>query len=48
VIRADKKVEHGRVIHVLDLLRRAGIAKIAFAVTPSVDGLPVPALEPKK
>ena len=48
VIRADKKVEHGRVIHVLDLLRRAGIAKIAFAVTPSVDGLPAPALEPKK
>jgi biopolymer transport protein ExbD len=35
VIRADKKVEHGRVIHVLDLLKRAGIAKIAFAVSPS-------------
>jgi biopolymer transport protein ExbD len=35
VIRADKKVEHGRVIHVLDLLRQAGIAKIAFAVTPT-------------
>lgn len=34
VIRADKKVEHGRVIHVLDLLKRAGIAKIAFAVAP--------------
>jgi len=34
VIRADSKVEHGRVIHVLDLLKRAGIAKIAFAVTP--------------
>jgi biopolymer transport protein ExbD len=48
VIRADKKVEHGRVIHVLDLLRRSGIAKIAFAVTPSADGLPVPSLEPKK
>jgi biopolymer transport protein ExbD len=48
VIRADKKVEHGRVIHVLDLLRRSGIAKIAFAVTPSAEGLPVPALEPKK
>jgi biopolymer transport protein ExbD len=48
VIRADKKVEHGRVIHVLDLLRRSGIAKIAFAVTPSTEGLPVPALEPKK
>ena len=35
VIRADKKVEHGRVIHVLDLLRQGGISKIAFAVTPS-------------
>src|SRR5678815_5947978 len=34
VIRADKKVEHGRVIHVLDLLRQAGISKIAFAITP--------------
>src|SRR6187431_1972651 len=48
VIRADKKVEHGRVIHVLDLLRRAGLAKIAFAVTPSAEGAPAPALEPKK
>jgi len=47
VIRADKKVEHGRVIHVLDLLRRSGIAKIAFAVTPeSVQTAPT--LEPKK
>lgn len=34
VIRADEKVEHGRVIHVLDLLKRAGVAKIAFAVSP--------------
>jgi biopolymer transport protein ExbD len=48
VIRADKKVEHGRVIHVLDLLRRSGIAKIAFAVAPTADGLPAPSLEPKK
>jgi biopolymer transport protein ExbD len=48
VIRADKKVEHGRVIHVLDLLRRSGISKIAFAVTPSAEGAPAPSLEPKK
>jgi biopolymer transport protein ExbD len=48
VIRADKKVEHGRVIHVLDLLRRSGVAKIAFAVTPSLEGIPAPTLEPKK
>ncbi|HTM45406.1 MAG TPA: biopolymer transporter ExbD [Polyangiaceae bacterium] len=38
VIRADKKVEHGRVIHVLDLLKQAGIAKIAFAVSPGLAG----------
>ncbi len=38
VIRADKTVEHGRVIRVLDLLKRAGIAKIAFAVTPGLTG----------
>ena len=43
VIRADKKVEHGRVIHVLDLLKRAGIAKIAFAVSPSRETVPVEA-----
>ena len=41
VIRADKKVEHGRVIHVLDLLRQGGVAKIAFAVTPAPKGAPV-------
>jgi biopolymer transport protein ExbD len=38
VIRADKKVEHGRVIHVLDLLKRAGVAKIAFAVSADLAG----------
>ena len=42
VIRADKKVEHGRVIHVLDLLKRAGVAKIAFAVSPELVGGPSP------
>jgi len=42
VIRADKKVEHGRVIHVLDLLKRSGVAKIAFAVSPiGGEGVPV-------
>jgi biopolymer transport protein ExbD len=40
VIRADRKVEHGRVIHVLDLLKRAGVSKIAFAVSPT-DRVPV-------
>ncbi|MBK7583488.1 MAG: biopolymer transporter ExbD [Myxococcales bacterium] len=47
VIRADKKVEHGRVIHVLDLLRGAGVAKIAFAVSPKGEGVPVEAPQPK-
>ena len=47
VIRADQKVEHGRVIHVLDLLKRAGVAKIAFAVTPVAgDAAPAPAPQP--
>ena len=48
VIRADKKVEHGRVIHVLDLLRRSVLSKIAFAVTPSAEGVPAPPWELKK
>jgi biopolymer transport protein ExbD len=38
VVRADKKVDWGRVVHVLDLLRRSGVVKIAFAVSPSLDG----------
>jgi len=45
VIRADSKVEHGRVIHVLDLLNRTGVAKIAFAVAPFQDK-PAPSLQP--
>ena len=45
VIRADSKVEHGRVIHVLDLLNRTGVSKIAFAVAPSTDK-PAPNLQP--
>jgi biopolymer transport protein ExbD len=47
VIRADKKVEHGRVIRVLDLLKQAGVAKIAFAVAPTArEELPAPSLAP--
>ncbi len=48
VIRADKKVEHGRVIHVLDLLKRAGIAKIAFAVAPGESTSVDPKVEGQK
>jgi biopolymer transport protein ExbD len=34
VIKADAAVSHGRVLHVLDLLKQAGVSKIAFAVAP--------------
>ena len=34
VIKADSAVTHGRVIHVLDLLKQSHINKIAFGVTP--------------
>ncbi|MEI7892323.1 MAG: biopolymer transporter ExbD [Myxococcales bacterium] len=34
IIKADSAVTHGRVIRVLDLLKQAGIQKIAFGVTP--------------
>ena len=34
VIKADSAVPHGRVIHVLDLLKQAQISKIAFGVSP--------------
>lgn len=41
VIRADKTVQHGRIIRVLDLLKQAGVSKIAFGVNPiaaEIDG----------
>jgi biopolymer transport protein ExbD len=34
VIKADSAVTHGRVIRVLDLLKQAHVAKIAFGVSP--------------
>ena len=34
VIKADSAVPHGRVIHVLDLLKQAKVQKIAFGVSP--------------
>lgn len=33
-INADRKVEHGRVIEVLDAVKREGITRVAIAVTP--------------
>lgn len=47
VIKADSAVPHGRVIHVLDLLKQAQIAKIAFGVTPVAPMAPVPIPSPK-
>lgn len=34
VIKADEKAKHGRVIHVLDMLKQLGISKVAFANPP--------------
>ncbi|MBN2197341.1 MAG: biopolymer transporter ExbD [Polyangiaceae bacterium] len=34
VLRADSRVPHGDVIRVVDVLKQAGIVKIAFAVAP--------------
>ena len=35
VIKADSSIPHGRVIHILDLMKQAGISKIAFGVSPT-------------
>jgi biopolymer transport protein ExbD len=39
VIKADSAVPHGRVIHVLDLLKQAQVTKIAFGVQPVAPGV---------
>ncbi len=48
VIKADSAVSHGRVIHVLDLLKQANVGKIAFGVQPvaPVPGGVVPTAAP--
>jgi biopolymer transport protein ExbD len=50
VIRAESTVQHGRVMQSLDVLKRAGVQKIAFGVTPVSDGengaAPAPAPAP--
>ena len=38
VINADRKVEHGRVVEVLDATRKSGIASVAVAVSPASGG----------
>jgi biopolymer transport protein ExbD len=42
VIKADSAVPHGRVIHVLDILKQAQVSKIAFGVTPVPPMVQVP------
>ncbi len=37
VIHADGGVPHRRVIHVIDLLERAGVTRIAFAALPTAE-----------
>jgi biopolymer transport protein ExbD len=41
VIKADSAVPHGRVIHVLDLLKQGHVNKVAFGVTPVPPLVPV-------
>ncbi len=48
IIKADSAVPHGRVIHVLDLLKQAQVAKIAFGVSPVAPGVtPAPPIPVK-
>lgn len=35
IVNADRSVEHGRVIELMDVIRQSGITKIAVAVNPS-------------
>jgi biopolymer transport protein ExbD len=43
IIKADSSVPHGRVIRVLDYLKQAQVAKIAFGVSPVAPGIPATA-----
>jgi biopolymer transport protein ExbD len=40
VINADGAVPHRRVIHMLDLIKGAGIARVAFGALATADGAP--------
>lgn len=42
VIRADKDARHAVVMRAIDLLKQAGIAKIAFAVSPPAPAVKAP------
>lgn len=48
-IRADSAVPHGRVMQVVDLLKQAGMSRIAFGVSPTpAEPGAIPAPEPGK
>ena len=38
-ISGDKEASHGAVINVLDLVRRAGVQKVSFAISPAEQGV---------
>jgi biopolymer transport protein TolR len=42
IIAADKAVAHGQVIHLIDLVRQAGIFKFALNIDPTPDAGAVP------
>ncbi|MGH7271082.1 MAG: ExbD/TolR family protein, partial [Polyangiaceae bacterium] len=48
VIKADTAVTHGRVIHVLDLLKQAHVNKIAFGVSPLPAAAGAPSAAPAR
>ena len=41
-ISADKEAKHGTVVRVLDLVRRQGIEKVSFAISPAAAAVPTP------
>ena len=44
IIAADQRVSHGRVVHVIDLVRQAGVTK--FAIQTQTEGAPTEATRP--
>lgn len=40
LISGDKEARHGQVLHALDLIRSAGIEKVAFEIRPTQTGKP--------
>ena len=40
VIQADRAVPHGRVMGVLDAMKAAGLARVAFGAVPPADAVP--------